>query len=32
MPRLSLIQEVVVRVLEDEMRLYRAIWKDGDPT
>lgn len=30
MPRMSLIQEVRVRVLEDEMRLYRATWGDGD--
>ena len=31
MPRMSVIQEVKVRVLEDEVRLYRATWKDGDP-
>jgi hypothetical protein len=31
MPRMSLIQEVLVRVLEDEMRLYRATWADHNP-
>ena len=31
MPRMSVIREVLVRVLEDEMRLYRATWGDGDP-
>jgi hypothetical protein len=31
MARMSLIQEVVVRVLEEEMRLYRATWADRGP-
>lgn len=31
MARMSLIQEVRIRVLEDEMRLYRATSGDGDP-
>lgn len=31
MARTSIIQEVLVRVLEDEMRLYRATWADQNP-
>ena len=29
--RISIIREVRVRVLEDEMRLYRATWAEHDP-
>jgi hypothetical protein len=31
MARMSIIQEVHVHVLEDEMRLYRATWAEHDP-
>lgn len=31
MARMSLIEEVSVRVLDDEMRLYRACWSPEDP-
>lgn len=31
MARMSIIREVRVRVLEDEMRLYRATWAAHDP-
>jgi hypothetical protein len=31
MPGMSLIQEVLSAFLEEETRLYRATWADGDP-